>query len=638
MREFRSDINGLRCLAVVAVLLYHVDAPGFPGGYVGVDVFLVISGYLMTQIIQSGLQDGTFSLHEFWLSRARRILPALYVLLIVILAFGWFWLPASYQPLLARYAVASALFVSNILFDGEAGNYFAEPSRDNWLLHTWSLSVEAQFYLIYPLLLVAAAKASGRWSRAVPAVVCLWFAASLSLCLYHSETNQTYAFYSLTTRAWEFLAGALVYLLPPRFAPEGNARRMAEWAGLTMILVSILLFREDTRWPGLLATVPVAGTVLVLAADNRRTFWSGNPLVECIGKWSYSIYLWHWPIIVGLGLFGYPLTAANVVLVLLASILTGGLSYRWIENPVRRRKWKALPGAAMALGAAFCLVGFGLLIMHGKVSPARESAPEAAMDAHGGPLSIGNCGRGPVPGLLDCVHGNRRFITAAVWGDSHAQAVIQGIARAAQLHGLGVLYYSLSGCPPVTGAHVTGPERERNRDCESFNENVLRRLQLRKDIAAIIVARYSLYATDSGVRIGDVSAPSSREHSRLFLTRLTESLCDIAADRRVFVLKPVPEMDVNVSRYVHVSRQLGRGAGEKFIRYDEYARENAAVLSALDAANARCDVELLDPVPYLCRDGRCYGVVDGLALYRDDNHLNTAGNRLLVPMFDEVFR
>ena len=637
MKEFRSDINGLRCLAVLAVLLYHLGTPGFPGGYVGVDVFFVISGYLMTEMILSRVRNDSFSLFEFWLSRARRIIPALYILLVAILAFGWFWLPSHYYQLLARYAVASVLFVSNILFNDEAGNYFAEPSRDNWLLHTWSLSVEWQFYLLYPLVLLAAARALDRSSRTIPTVLGVWFSLSLAWCLYQSQIFQSYAFYSLSARTWEFLAGAFVFFLPPRFKPGRAATPGIQSAGLLIILLSVILFQDSMPWPAYYAIIPVTGAALVIAADHRHALWSGNLIVESIGKWSYSIYLWHWPIIVGLGLFEVQASGLVQVLVLLCSILVGGLSYHWIENPIRGGKWKPVQGLSIAVIAIGSMVTAGLMIMHNKVSPGWAPFVAAMEDEEIKSLSIGDCSSGLVEGLLECMLGNRKYVAAVVWGDSHAQAVISVIARAAVVHGKGVLYFSMTGCPPISTARISGPDRNRDRDCVSFNENVLKRFQYRKDLPVIIVGRFSDYLKNNEVYFGDHAAPSAEELRGPFKRHLVGSLCALATDRKVFVVKPIPEMEVNVSKRNLISLRLNETADDIFIRHDDYIRQNTVVLSALDTAKVECGITLLDPVPYLCEDGKCYGSLNGIPLYSDDNHLNAHGDRLLFPLFDEIF-
>lgn len=209
--EFRKDINGLRAYAVMAVLLYHFDVAGITGGYAGVDVFFVISGFLMTAIILPKVEAGRFSLPGFYLARVRRILPAVAVLCVAVLAFGWFWLVPYLYESLGKNAGASLLFISNFTYN-RAGGYFAAPAHDNWLLHTWSLSVEWQFYLLYPLLLMLLARLPRSSRGLVGAALLFILLASWAFAVYLTNAKPTSAFFMLPARAWELLAGSLVFL------------------------------------------------------------------------------------------------------------------------------------------------------------------------------------------------------------------------------------------------------------------------------------------------------------------------------------------------------------------------------------------------------------------------------------------
>ncbi|WP_306287123.1 acyltransferase [Pseudomonas sp. MD195_PC81_125] len=260
--QFRKSINALRALAVLSVVLFHFKVPGFEGGFAGVDVFFVISGFLMTGIIVNGVQQQNFSLLGFYASRARRIIPALLVLCVTLLVFGYLYLPLDDLRETIRTIKSSLLFSSNFSF-AESGNYFAAPLHENWLLHTWSLSVEWQFYLLYPVLIMGLHKCFGadKTRFALVALALMSLAASIIV----TRVNPTFAFYMLPTRAWEMIAGGLVFLFPLRLSPRGGA--ICESLGLLAIAVSVLGFSEADLWPGYLALLPVLGDD---AGDSRQ--------------------------------------------------------------------------------------------------------------------------------------------------------------------------------------------------------------------------------------------------------------------------------------------------------------------------------------------------------------------------------
>ena len=317
VKDFRSDINGLRALAVLAVVLYHFDVPGFAGGFVGVDVFFVISGYLMTKIIVDGLRTGRFSLWSFYAARARRIVPALAAVCVALLVYGIFWLTPPDFERLGRHATSSIGFVSNIVYWKDV-DYFGNQKHDQWLLHTWSLSVEWQFYLLFPVLMVAIARFTRR-PVALTLVIAAMLAVSLGLSATLSFTNRIPAFYLLPTRAWEMLAGGVVFM----FASKGPARVrwLAGPLGFALIAVSIGLLRAEGPWPGYLAILPVSGAALVLWANYSRSLLLRNPVARFFGDSSYSIYLWHWPLTVLLHQYVLEDSAAWTAAAIVGSVL-----------------------------------------------------------------------------------------------------------------------------------------------------------------------------------------------------------------------------------------------------------------------------------------------------------------------------
>lgn len=352
--SFRPDINGLRAWAVAAVVLYHFGVPGFTGGFVGVDVFFVISGFLMTGLVVKGLERGTFSVIGFYMARGRRIVPALVVVCVVLLALGWFvLLPPDYK-MLSTHSVYALSFLSNVEFWLEAG-YFDVASHEKWLLHTWSLSVEWQFYLILPLVLwvvwrVKPGRAAQTW------VIGLGLAASLAASVWVTSSNASAAFYLLHTRAWEMLGGGLVFLLAGKLTLSAAQRRIVEAAGLLLIVLAVVIFDKGTVWPGWRAMLPVMAAMLVLVA-SRTSVWTASALPQWLGDRSYSLYLWHWSVVVALvyvDLRDNPLAmAAGIVL----TVVLGHLSYVWVENTSRKfLEQRRLPLAAGVLATVAVVV------------------------------------------------------------------------------------------------------------------------------------------------------------------------------------------------------------------------------------------------------------------------------------------
>ncbi|VVM79292.1 hypothetical protein PS682_02244 [Pseudomonas fluorescens] len=334
--DFRKDINGLRALAVLAVVIYHFNASWLPGGFAGVDVFFVISGYLMTAIICRGLSSNDFSLVRFYTARAKRIIPVLAVMCLALMVFGWFNLLATEYKQLAQHVYSSLGFYSNTVYLKDVG-YFAASTNENWLLHTWSLSVEWQFYIIYPIMLLALSKLFGiraiRWL--LLSAVLIGFIYSLIL----SPRYPDQAFYLLKARAWELCAGGLAFLFP--LALDRAKSRILEWAGLALILSGYIVISKTVAWPGYYALMPVIGTLMVILANRQNSRLTGNWVSQRVGLYSYSIYIWHWPVMVYMTYSGQLNGFSSELIGVVISLVFGYASYALIE----RKRGKAKSSA-----------------------------------------------------------------------------------------------------------------------------------------------------------------------------------------------------------------------------------------------------------------------------------------------------
>lgn len=494
--DFRKDINGLRAIAVVGVLIYHFNPVWLSGGFAGVDVFFVISGFLITGIIMRGLKAGTFSLAAFYRSRARRIIPALAVLCMTLLVAGWFYmLPMDYSAL-GTHVASSLAFVSNFVYWGEAG-YFTANAHEKWLLHTWSLSVEWQFYLLYPLTLLILVRfmsiAALRWWILSGCV------AGFAFCVWASYQWPEPSFYLLPTRAWELLLGGVACLFPCQLRP--GAQRLLELTGLGLILAGFVLLNVEDVWPGYLVLLPVLGTFAVIVAARQDSVLTNNPISQWTGTLSYSLYLWHWPVVVLMNYAGWLGVTGNVLLGMTVALVLAVASYWMIEKPTgsvrKERGW-----AFATLGTLIALVfvgGAAVTASGGVVTPVRTvSVSDKARfiqdyvdrqqnlyepywlkcDAFS---AINQRGQSGIDASCIARKGEGGVF---LWGDSHAQALSLGL-RTLLAQGTPFYQVASASCRPSLT-----PEQGRmtsiREACNYSNRTALKSIEaLRPDIVVI---------------------------------------------------------------------------------------------------------------------------------------------------------
>lgn len=648
---FRADINGLRAWAVLAVILFHFNIPGFGGGYIGVDVFFVISGFLMTGIVVKSLErksDQGFSLIAFFMARARRIVPALLAVCATLLLAGWWALPSLDYKALAAGVGYSLLFISNIKFWLDT-NYFDPDAHEKWLLHTWSLSVEWQFYVILPFLLLAVWRFFPRRS-AITLVSLLGFAVSLGVCLIWTQRDPSGAFFLLPTRAWEMFAGGLVFLLPLPATWRPARRRQLEWLGFLLIISALCGFDASVSWPGWRAIIPVAGAALVLLAASANSWLTAPTCMQWLGSRSYSLYLWHWPVVVALNYQKLMDDVVALALGLVLTLLLGHLSYHGIENFTRRRlsAMRPITAGAALVALVVSVAGIGTVIRLQAGFPARwpaevELVSQEQLNRNPRQNDCMPTGGASSP---SCTYGGKT-IRAVLLGDSHGEAVASAIAKSMQA-GTGLISWTYADCPTLgTGElHQTTMYVRRNYHCDEFQKWTASKVAaLPSKIPVIIVNRSSYYLFDVNGK------PASQVHPRIYFKheydkpepalqaeyahRLTENACALAAHHPVYLVRPLPEMNTDVPK---TARQLALGRHpEVHISLQEYRQRHAVVLAAQDAARDRCGVKILDPIPFLCNARTCEGIRNGRPLYYDTNHLSEYGNQFLIPMFAKVF-
>lgn len=650
--KYRADVDGLRAIAVLSVLLFHGGSGLFSGGYVGVDIFFVISGYLITTIIVREIDAGNFSIARFYERRARRILPALASMVVATLVAGAFLLTPEALTELAKSTVYASLFSSNLLFYLTSG-YFDTPANVRPLLHTWSLAVEEQYYIFFPLLLILIARfGARRYARWLVSLGLLSFGACAVITHFHPSA----AFYLIPTRAWELFIGSVLSL---NVFPAPRSRRVREIAaalGLALMAWAIFGYSSATAFPGVAAAMPTVGAALVIYAGCGGDSFvsrmlSVRPMVF-IGLISYSLYLWHWPVIVYTRLYTIDSPSpvqigAMLVFIFAVSIL----SWRYIETPLRKKRLLATPAPLFKASAATLLVllcgGLALVLTHGL--PDRYGTSFAAHFAddpewtHWGKCEAAFDTKAGVDSLCDLgVHGGTPSFV--LWGDSHARALASGVALSATRQGLTGKLASEPACPPL--AEI---ERKGRTSCEAFNQAVLRMLGQAPHIKTVIlVARWALsaqgtrYRNESGepVHLVDLDAPRGAHSSNarlveLGLTRTIEKLRRLG--KSVVVVRTIPEIGFDVPAAFFVAHATGRNANALIApALAAYRKRTANVAALLKRIAASQPVTFVDPAHYLCSDA-CEVVRSGQLMYRDDDHLSTYGSKYLATAFSKVF-
>lgn len=639
--KFREDINGLRAIAVIAVVLFHFNPSWMPGGFAGVDVFFVISGFLMTGIIFRGIEQGNFSIIKFYLARANRIIPALAVLCLVLLVFGWFYLIPSDYALLGKHAATSVGFISNIIYWRESG-YFDASSHEKWLLHTWSLSVEWQFYIVYPIVLVTLKKIIS--TNTIKKCLFLGTLAGFIFCIIATIKWPTPAYFSLPTRAWEMMLGGLAFLYPLNL--KDSYKKLIEWIGIILIFGSYIFIDKSTPWPGYLAIFPVLGSFMIIQAQSNSII-TCNSIFQKLGAWSYSIYLWHWPIVVAI--YYFSLNESYIFAGIALSIFLGFLSYTYIEKLKFKNDFKDVLSYFNYKPIYFLLAAgiSGLLVFSTNGIPAHYNTKVIKANDGINDRNSYNCMTNMVSNapFSPCIIGDKKNIKAIIVGDSHADAMTSALVQSVLPNG-GVLALTKASCP-----FIMNIKHQRYGD-ECFNENIERMEFLTnnyKDIPIFWVARTSayIYGQSNPKRIrGNISGPviyfsaPYLEPNEYFFDELKKNLeltiSSIGASHPVFIIQPTPEMRKNVPKTLAKQLQLGEEYDDLSISSDLYFKRNQRTRNIINDIIENNNIQALDPIPFLCIETKCIAQQEGVPIYYDGDHLSESGNKLLVPMLQAV--
>jgi peptidoglycan/LPS O-acetylase OafA/YrhL len=602
---YRPDIDGLRALAVLPVLLYHAHVPGFSGGFVGVDIFFVISGFLITGIIAREIDAGTFSILHFYERRARRILPALFVVVaFVLLLASWLYLPGDFEDV-PKSALAALGFLANVYLFTETG-YFQAAAETKPLLHTWSLGVEEQFYIAFPILLMLIARYLAGWRIAAVAGIA---AVSLIWAIAKQADTDGFAFYMLPTRAWEMMAGSLLAL---GAVPQVRARWAKEalsWAGLLAIIAATTLYSKETIFPGIAALPPVLGAAILIHCAPGTTL--GKALSSkwpvAIGLISYSLYLWHWPLIVFTEYAQLERLAGwQSALIVIGSIALAWLSTRYIEKPFRnpakmgRGRIFAFSAAGMAGLGALCLLLISLGGWNSRFSEETNRYMAAAGDISPvRDMCVTNTIGAAEPA---CVLGADTEPSAIIWGDSHGVELGWALGELHGERGKAIIQRTRASCAPALGYR-----EPRDPDCGAFNTAVFEEIISNRNIKTVYLAAFWLKDTYRDAKVDDL------------LGVMIEQLQ--AQNRKVVLIAPVPVQSASVPRALAMFGEDAPTASKS-----DYEAGSAYLTSRFPEWRAR-GVEIIDPATSLFAGERSIIVAGGKPLYFDEHHLSLAGAR-----------
>lgn len=643
MTNYRPHIDGLRALAILLVLFHHLgDWFGMGGGYVGVDVFFVISGYLITGIVRREIEASRFSLGNFYRRRVIRLAPAYFLVLLATSVAAVIWmLPAELMEF-AKSAGASSLLLSNFFMWKEVGGYFGQEAETIPLLHLWSLAVEEQFYLFWPIALIASHRLFGGRSKWL---VLLVFICGVAISHWGAVRYPAAAYYLLPTRVFELAAGAVLAYWPPDGSSEVRPNGLP-LLGLLLVLYGAQVYGEETIFPGLPALIPVAGTMLLIRWGDHgpisRVLASGTAI--WIGRISYPMYLWHWPILSFLELHRVEISLPVGFLVLGTTIALSWATHRFFELPARRFL-QSPPWTVVAAGAAVPMalsVVAATLVVLLQGFPARfPSSLNARSEAL---LSFpnklrGRCNQGPPTAPLPpekCILGHGSGpVGLLLVGDSHANhwtGFVDELGRAAKLRGYDVTQPNTPFLPGVDRWVLRDGEPVHYRDFVARNQVISEMIRTRRFRVIVLAGAFGTLHGDELLKMGHEAGTAAFEAGmRAALREATDS------GAQVIVIESVPALLEGMHDCTLRAERFGDP-----LECTLPAKLHASKTAGIDEYFARLrgefpEVVFVDTEVLICASGRCATELDGVPLYRDVSHLNDYGSRLLARIWTRVY-
>ncbi|WP_411379448.1 acyltransferase family protein [Pseudomonas sp. MPB26] len=636
---YRPDIDGLRAVAVLAVVLFHAFPNSITGGFVGVDIFFVISGFLISTIIFGGLAEGTFSFKDFYRRRIHRIFPALIIVFLSCWSFGWVYLFADEYAQLGKHILGGAFFSSNIILLNEVG-YFDNLSESKILLHLWSLGVEEQFYLLWPLLAFSVKKIRLNYATLIITITLFSFALNIHSSIYDPAS----AFYTIHNRAWELLAGAILALvklnhskpLSPLNANSHTLRNTLSFGGALLIAFSLIIIDKHTTFPGWWALAPTAGTVLILAAGPHawlnKVFLS-NKLMVWIGLISFPLYLWHWPILTFARLLenGLPSWQIRSSLISL-SVLLAWLTYDFIERPIRRSQHKST--TPLLVVAMLSVASLGYVTNYNDGFPSRPivEKSERALSQLVGPIwkyaSNEQCLKkylfeeSKTYGWWFCITNRDAEPTVLLYGNSFANHLFPGLANNEQFKGNTILSIGVcgiagadkaDGTPEIGGWPCSGGRPRRQ---EAFIHDIVKRS---KSIEYVII--------DGFPQQFDADYINSVKQRIAFF---------VDNNVKVIIFKPHLTFDYNIKGCFTRSAQLySRANGQCTIGLEKLKKlESDFAPLENEIKSVFPSVQFFDQNSMYCDEAQCSMINDGMPVFRDEYyHYSEYASSKLADLF-----
>lgn len=606
--KYRAEIDGLRALAVIPVILFHAGFELFSGGFVGVDVFFVISGYLITTILIEDIENNRFSIVNFYERRARRIFPALFFVMLVCIPFAWIWMLPSQMKDFSQSLVAVNLFASNILFWRETG-YFESAAEEKPLLHTWSLAIEEQYYMLFPIFFFSAwrfGKSRVFWMIVVMAVT------SLLLSEWGWRYEATANFYLVPTRAWELFAGSITaFVVQKRGVQQNDALALL---GLAAILFAIFAYNESTPFPSVYALVPVFGVVLLVLFADKKTLVArllSTKAFVGIGLISYSAYLWHQPLFSFVRVLRFETPSVYVMFILsLASIILAFFSWRYIENPFRNKKHisrNQLFIFSIVVIASFISLGYLGHITEGFEERYSSNGSDLIHSAESSPIRL-SCHFSKRDSSLQrdpCVYFNGTP-SLAILGNSHGVELAYSLARKLKNYDIAVEHHTMSDC-----RHNFEKKDENHTICGKWHKKIVQRLKKSDVIDTVVLS----YRNDTYVK---------NSSYRKSLVDTSEQLLD--AGKKVVLVLQAPLSGADISKYIQISFRKNLKDVYGLTR-NEWESSYASSNLLLDEIPK--EVAIVNPADIFCMSGSCLTIKNHRALYFDNNHMSLSGTDLV---------
>ena len=641
--NYRKDIDGLRAIAVSLVVLYHFGFTSISGGFVGVDVFFVLSGFLITLVIKKQIEEQKFSFKEFYIRRIKRLMPALIVMIgVTYIAFSLILTPSDYS-LYAQSIIYVSLYVANVFYWLNYAGYFAGETQEAAYLHTWSLAVEEQFYFIFPLYLIIVVKFFG-WKKAT----LITFAVTIFSAIFSEIATQRTigaSYYLLPTRAFELLIGscvALCYYKIPKLK-QGIVDSLSIM-GIALILLSGFVLDHNDSFPGLNALYPTIGSALLIISGARRIgvvnrLISNKPMVG-LGLISYSLYLWHWPLVVMLNYTDTTLTLSIQLALIVTSLIVSYLSYQYVEKPCRfSREPNFQVIGKYYIAPSLILILCSVYVVHNKGLPERMPSAitvmEQAINSHPN-IIRSHChaslrdSEKSVDGA--CISGSDNPVSKGLLiGDSHANHITGFLDVIGKEEDFSIQDYTLDRCPPIFDLNW-GKSGYKSALCKARND-VNKELVKSGNYDFVVLGASWPNLNSTMVYDDELKQITERSRVKEILSSRIIGTAELISKQglSLIIIKDVPYLE-NVKFNCAIKEHLySKGKSCNVPRNENTLLEE--VIAKLRKNKQIKSLRVISPKELVCQEGMCKTVIDGIPLYRDEDHLNDKGSRVLAKKY-----